>query len=549
MAKTLKFERTKSVLPLTKGQDQGLADNTVTLRGNKPSKFKYLSAPSKDFPGDGPSSRLARGSPVSSPASGGSFRDGPSGKTDKKKARFDKIANRYNKKRIVVASAPRRVVPSMVRRPLAGSPVKKSESVPAPMDISDDSGSEEFMSESDDDDGSESVVSGKSYGSFASSASSMLASSVESDASSSIFSGRMPSGKSGPPRSAKPNNVFSGMSSTDAEEAEKADLLARFHFLRQRGTHISKNYTAKSSLNEMRLEIGRIEHENQVKRAVKMNQRFLLAGVSAVENMTNNYGPKATKGKLYRVSHFVQESIHDYDSAFERMADEYGGVVGAITGGNPIYEIVFTALYQMFIYAMFYRGAESAQANEELTIEDIKQRFPNLIREAGEQYARENGLYRPVMYAPPAESPSVAHAPHAPPPPMAPPSAPAMAPPSNGLMDAYMQKIMLNAEDPSMLAHLSPAPPPPTPTYASDRQMVRQPPNIMLSEMHQPLQGEDDDDENDGGLMSQPVFTRTGRPPKVNEMPRRSIAELTPIPPGEVGEPEDDDGELVIDIN
>lgn len=558
MAKSLNFNRPKSVLPLTKGQDQGLKADTVNLRGNKPSKFKYLTAPSKDFPGDNPSGRLARGDgSVSSVSSSG----GASQRDGKKKARFDKIANLHNrKKKTVTAKAPRRVVapaPPMIRRAAPSSPVKTFQSVPAPMDISDDSGAESdsYMSDSDDAES----VGGQSYASFASSASSFIAESVQSDASSSIFSGRMPAGKPGPPRSEKPGNVFKGMSSTDAEEAEKADLLARFHFLRQRGTHISKNYTAKSSLNEMRLEIGRIEHENQVKRAVKMNQRFLLAGVSAVENISNNYGPKVTKGKLYRVSHFVQESIHDYDSAFERMAEEYGGVVGAITGGNPIYEIVFTALYQMFIYAMFYRGAESAQANEELTIEDIKKRFPALIKEAGEQYARENGLYRPVTHVTPEPQQPV-HAVHQQQPhsvPITGQGYPSMAPPSNGLMDAYMARMSLNAEDPGMLQYLNPAKQTANQsnqggTHYTQAQQPHQsmpPPDIMLSEMHQPLpRVHEEDEEEEDSLMSMPLSTRTGRPPKVNEVPR-SLAELTPIPPGDVDDDDGKgDGDLVIDI-
>jgi hypothetical protein len=174
------------------------------------------------------------------------------------------------------------------------------------------------------------------------------------------------------------------MTDHEADEVEKADLLARFFLLKQRGTHVSKTYTVKSSLNEMRMEMGRIEHENQVAQSIKINRRMLVAGVSAFETMTENYGPKMTRGKFHRVSHFVTNSIKDYDSAFERLSDQYGGIIGSITKGDPLYEIAITLLYQLITYAVFYRGAETAKANEDLTADDIKKRFPNVLQEAVE---------------------------------------------------------------------------------------------------------------------------------------------------------------------
>lgn len=607
MVKTLKFNRPLRKLAVAKGQSQGLRSNKVNLRGNQPdSKFKYLTPPSVSFPDDDPSARLARGEDASSVSSGSSLEETRGGGGGGK-SRFDKIANRYNKKKQATkgkSEAPARrmdAAPAFQRRASgvtsAPPPIRK---VVPPADISDSEG--DF---SDSDDGG-SISSYSSYGSSPS-----LAQSLSSDASSSIFStGRPPAPSArSRPAAAKSGNVFNGMSSSDAEEAEKADLLARFHFLKQKTNdpvHLSKNYTAKSSLNEMRMEMGRIEHEAQVKRSIKINQRFLLAGMSLVENTTNNYGPKATRGKLYKVSQFVDQSIHDYDSAFERMSEEYGGLVGAITGGNPLYEIGCTALYHMFIYAMFYRGAESAQANDELTIEDIRKRFPDLVKEAGAQYAREQHMVAPApppqqqqqpfyqqiqpqqqqqqMYQQPYQPHAAAVTGQGYPPMSAP-----MAPPSDGLLSAYMQhqrehggyggqqqRSMLNTEDPTVLAHLSrqsaAAPQQPMQQAQPDRPPVAAAPDLMIAEMHQPLpRAPQIHDEQafpeEDGIMNTAVSTQLGRPPKITPVP--TLAEkmreqqarpeeftLPPVPSDEYGEFSDDgldegrgEGEIVIDIN
>lgn len=65
-------------------------------------------------------------------------------------------------------------------------------------------------------------------------------------------------------------------SSKENEEVEKTDLLTRFHYLKQRGVHLAKNYTMKSSLSEMRMEMGRIEHEAQVSKSIQTNRRILF---------------------------------------------------------------------------------------------------------------------------------------------------------------------------------------------------------------------------------------------------------------------------------
>ena len=414
-------------------------------------------------------------------------------------------------------------------------------------------------------------------------------------------------------RGKKKGGMFGGITSSESEGAEKADLLARFHFLKNRGTHVSKNYTPKSNLNEMRMEMGRIEHEAQVAQTIKLNRRALMSVVSGIELVSDKYGPRFTKGKLHRVSHFVQNSIKDYDGAFERMSEDYGGVIGALTGGNPLYEIAATLLFQIVTYGLFYRGAEGAKANEEMTVDDIKARHPNLIRQAAEELLREKYKSPPPppqqqqpQYAypvdmqgvplppPPHYYPSPQHRPtvpmseqyHAqiPPPTHAPHQAnvtgqgyASMAPPSvdfNSYITEQQEKrhSMINTEDQNIFNAAREAQSsvggdvraadPIDLRSMQERTMISHPPDVMISDMHQPLpnaryEAPIDMDEYDDEDIHSTVATRRGNPPKImTPKPAKytlasNARDIPPIPEDDVGEYDDleDEGDIVIDIN
>lgn len=241
-------------------------------------------------------------------------------------------------------------------------------------DLSDFDGFSDLASDDDDDEEEDmSFSSGSSSG--------RSRPHIPLDDSMSIISGDYKQGKK---KNDEDRNMFRGMSKEEAEEAEKSDLLARFHFLKQRGVHLSKNYTPKSSLNEMRMEMGRIEHEEQMARAVTINRRWFLTGASLLSKATDRYGPNLTRGRWHGFDKYVLNSINDYDQPFERLSEHYGGVVSAITGGNPLWEIIVLFTYQFVMYGFVSGGADQARANEEMSSEEIKRRYPNIIQEAVE---------------------------------------------------------------------------------------------------------------------------------------------------------------------
>jgi hypothetical protein len=428
---TLKFKKPTARIPLAGSSSEGLRGNKVRLSGNKKKAApKRAASDDDDSDGDGPVSFPSFPARAKAGAKAGA--KAPAPRSDARLSQFDKLVNASKVKKAAAvqrASAPPPVRSGGLRSVAVDMPASRAPAQVSDSDSGSDSGSE--GSDSDSDSGAGGFdESNMSMSSGASGAD------VPLDDSLSIISGPPP--PRGGARGGGRGAGFGGLTSEESEGAEKSDLLARFHLLKQRGVRVSKPYTVKSSLNEMRLEMGRIEHEAQVAQSIKVNRRVLMAGVSAFESLTDSYGPGAVRGKFHRVSHYVSNSIKDYDGAFESMAEHYGGVIGAVTGGNPLYEIGATLVYQMIMYAAFYRGAENAKANEELTVEEIKRKFPQLVEEAARRMLAEHGRVaqegqqpqqpQQPQYAAPAAPFHVA-------------PGPAMAGPSMDA-DAYLEQMM-----------------------------------------------------------------------------------------------------------
>lgn len=356
---SLRFKKPKQKLPVS-SNDQGLTkDNTVKLKGKNPGekKKKKKSSPPKllklgksTYP-DGPDPhmnmirRMARGSDSDSISSRDTRKTGKSSKKSK-------------------ASSLKSSTPLHVPKPPStiGPSMGDDDDLSISSFDSDDEGPPMIMPGMDDD---------------AMSVSTMTSSIHSLDKTISRMRSNQPQ--------APTKNAF-GMSDAEAEQAEKRDILARLHILKQRGTRLSKNYTTSSTLNELRMEMGRLEHEAETTRTVQRLRRWLLAGVSGMEYASNSkYSPRFAKGKLNGFSTYVVDSIEDYDHAFERMGEQYGGVMGIGSTGNPLTDIFMLMLTQafMFIFIEHKIGAKPPTADE------IKKDHPDLIRTAAREMAEK----------------------------------------------------------------------------------------------------------------------------------------------------------------
>lgn len=112
------------------------------------------------------------------------------------------------------------------------------------------------------------------------------------------------------------------------EEAERQDLLSRLNNLKRKGTVVlSKNFTAKSSLVDLRLEWGRIQHEHTMERSKKKAATLLTGGLGAIEIAATRSTrmPLVVRSNINGFSKYVDERIDEYDEAFEAFAEQYGG--------------------------------------------------------------------------------------------------------------------------------------------------------------------------------------------------------------------------------
>lgn len=187
-------------------------------------------------------------------------------------------------------------------------------------------------------------------------------------------------------RESKAPTGFGGLSDAEMEEAEKADILARLYALKSRGVVLSKNFTPRSSLAALRMEMGRIEHQEETSRSVLRLRRWLLAGVSGAQYLTNaKFAPKFCRGKLNGFSDYILGSIEDFDPIFEKMSEKYPNVIGVGSSGNPILDLLFLLLTQMLMFVFMQHKSGTKPPSED----ELRRDHPELLRSIAAKMAED----------------------------------------------------------------------------------------------------------------------------------------------------------------
>jgi hypothetical protein len=383
----LKFLKPTETIPLRSSKGQGLSGDTVKLKGNKKKnkhgafsvqgkagkdKKKKKSISSKRSQ----ASKSTKGSSKRRRNDNGSFlRTGSSSYPDKDRDPQSTMVRRMARDESESDSD------SPPSYPTVAPPVNNRDGLVLPRNAPpanqfEGSGAFGVNDEVDDSepDFSDDEYDGESIISdFSSISSSSTMSSIPMDRTLSNMRGK--SGGSAAAKSA-PGSI--------ADEAEKQDILARLHIVKARGIRLTKNYTAKSTLQELRMEMGRIEHEAETNRSVQRLRRWLMAGVSGAEYASSsNYAPKVAKNRLHGFSTYVLDSIEDYDPAFERMSEKYGGVLGIGSTGNPLADIAILMLTQMCMFMFVEHKSEVKPP----TADEVKKQYPDMVRTVAKEMA------------------------------------------------------------------------------------------------------------------------------------------------------------------
>ncbi|CAK9034967.1 Uncharacterized protein SCF082_LOCUS21090 [Durusdinium trenchii] len=184
------------------------------------------------------------------------------------------------------------------------------------------------------------------------------------------------------------------ISRAEMEEAEKSELLMQFHILKGQGVRFSKNYTAKSSLAELRMEMGRIEHEREKANSMRRLRRQMLTLCGGAERLGKaGIMPRKVRGSLNGFSEFVLDNLQDYDTAFEGMSERYGGVLGGGSTGRPLVDFFITIMQHLVLFFIM----KHTSVPKEPTEEEIRAKHPALIqriaKEEAERIRREQQAY------------------------------------------------------------------------------------------------------------------------------------------------------------
>ena len=153
------------------------------------------------------------------------------------------------------------------------------------------------------------------------------------------------------------------------QEEKKQDLLIKLQMLESRGVVLSKKFSMKSDLSELKLEYARQTKALETEQGVKFYGKMLMACVSGVEWLNGRFDPVGAK--LNGWSESVMESLNDYDTIFAKLHDKYTDSVDV----SPELELMFMLGGSAFMFHLTNSLFKTAMPN----MGDVLKENPNLM--------------------------------------------------------------------------------------------------------------------------------------------------------------------------
>ena len=120
--------------------------------------------------------------------------------------------------------------------------------------------------------------------------------------------------------SSAPKDKKPRMSSREIEK-KKQELLVKLMALEKKGVNLTKNYSLKSSLEEIEFEYNTQKHAAEVEASVHFQQKILMAVVTGAEFLNKKFDPIGAK--LDGWSESVMDNITDYEEIFQKLHEKY----------------------------------------------------------------------------------------------------------------------------------------------------------------------------------------------------------------------------------
>ena len=120
----------------------------------------------------------------------------------------------------------------------------------------------------------------------------------------------------------KKENIKSSPKLSSREmEKKKQEILIKLISLEKKGIALTKNYSLKSSLEELEFEYETQRYSAEIDASVKFQQKILMAGITGIEFLNKKFDPLGAK--LEGWSESVMDNITDYEEIFKKLHEKY----------------------------------------------------------------------------------------------------------------------------------------------------------------------------------------------------------------------------------
>lgn len=162
------------------------------------------------------------------------------------------------------------------------------------------------------------------------------------------------------------------------EEEEKQDLLIKLQSLENKGVRLTKIFSMKSHIDDLRFEYEKQKSILERDQSVDFMKNVLVTFVQGVEMLNGKFDPIGAK--LNGWSESIMENIGTYESIFERLHEKYQGTVEIA----PELELLMTLASSAFMFHMMQTVFKQAIPN----LPQAMMQDPNLMRGLASATAR-----------------------------------------------------------------------------------------------------------------------------------------------------------------
>lgn len=168
------------------------------------------------------------------------------------------------------------------------------------------------------------------------------------------------------------------------EDEEKQDLLIKLQALESRGARLTREFSMKSRIEDIRFEFEKQKSLLERDQSVDFMKNCLVTLVSGIEFANTKFDPIGAK--LTGWSESVMENIGSYEAIFEKLHEKYRGTVDVA----PELELLMTLATSAFMYHMMQTVFKQAIPN----LGPAMMQDPNLMAGLGQAAARAADMSR-----------------------------------------------------------------------------------------------------------------------------------------------------------